>query len=58
MIIVWLIAGLIGYFLLKIFRRPLLNEFDLDLDLLVLIFMCLGVLSILISIHFIFKSKI
>jgi hypothetical protein len=56
--ILWLIIGLIGYFLMKIYRRPLLDEFDLELDLVVLIFMCLGVVSLLAAAHFILKKTI
>lgn len=58
MIAIWLIFGAIGYFLIKTFRRPILDGFDMDYDLLVLMFMGLGVISLLASAHFIFKSKL
>ena len=62
MIIIWLILGLVGYFLIKIFRRPILDDIvkseNIELDLLIVIFMCLGLISLLASANFLLKKQL
>lgn len=58
MILFWLLSGMIGYALIKAYHKDYLLSLDLELDLAVLMFTCLGLISLLCALNLVLKNKI